>query len=78
MPCIPAITLEIELDEPERSQGGDPDSVVVDDEVQGQAQTAPSIDELDFPLIVCGPEHVDPTTRAIEAKIKPSGPTAIA
>ena len=62
------VALEVELDEAERSEIGDPEALVVDDDVQGQLEACPRVHELDLCPIGRRPEHVDSATGAIQGE----------
>ena len=72
------VALEIELDEAERLEVGDPQAVVVDDDVERQREAGERFDELDLRRIGRRPEHVDAAAGSIEREDPALGPTAIA
>ena len=74
LPRVLAIAIEAELHKPERSQCGDPDGILVDNDVQRQAETAPRIEKLDFGRVIGRPEYIDPPARTIQGEDPAVGP----
>ena len=67
-PLVESMSVKVELDEAKRSQIGQPDRVIVDDQVERQREAIPRRGVLDPTRIIRSPVDVDPATRAVERK----------